>query len=87
MSKHQVLCSHPRFSVEAAIERVWFEHQQRLDECKCPIATKWRKKISLTAFRHRSESFRLESITVADSVTYISRLNIRSEAEQQNIVP
>ena len=46
MSKHQVLCSHPRFSVEAAIERVWFEHQQRLDECKCPIATKWRKNFT-----------------------------------------
>ena len=48
---------------------------------------KMAKKVSLTAFRHRSEYFRLESITVADSVTYISRLNIRSEAEQQNIVP
>jgi len=49
-------------------------------------------KISLTEFRHRSEYFRLESITVADSVTYISRLdiamdNICTEAEQQNIVP
>ena len=43
---------------------------------------KMAKNISLTAFRHRSESFRLESITVADSVTYISRLDIAMDDSQ-----
>jgi len=80
-------CSWPAFLFPTSQVRLQWKVRRRYQRRFATIATKMPPQLATTSFRQRSEHSDLASITVAESFFYISRLNIRTEAEPKNIVP
>lgn len=80
-------CSCSAFLFPTSQVRLQWEVRRRYQRRFATIATKVPPQLATTSFRQRSAHSDLASITVAESVFYISRLNIRTEPEPENIVP